>query len=60
MAAHLRTIADEDWSAYGYILGEERKFNLEEALQLYIDHVGFHRKLIDRNIEIIKITRDKK
>jgi hypothetical protein len=46
MAAHLRTLIDKDWNDYNYIFGDERKLNLEEALQLYIDHVGFHRELI--------------
>ncbi len=54
MASHFRTIVDEDWSKYHYKLGEEREFNLEEALQLYVDHVDFHRKLIDRNIEMFR------
>lgn len=60
MAAHLRTIIDEDWSEYIYIFGDEGRLNLEEALQRYIDHVGFHRELIDRNIEMFKGEKDKR
>ena len=60
MAEHLRTIIDEDWNDYNYIFGEKGKLCLEEALQLYIDHVDFHRKLIDRNIKIFKIKNSKK
>jgi hypothetical protein len=50
MAEHLRSIVDENWNEYIYIFGEQKQLNLEEALKLYIDHVKFHRELIDRNI----------
>ena len=51
MASHLRTIIDDNWKEYKYILGD-KNFNLEDAIKLYIEHVDFHRKLIDRNIEM--------
>jgi hypothetical protein len=54
MAAHFKTIVDMDWNEYFYIFGDERKLNLEQAVQLYIDHVDFHRKLIDRNLEMYR------
>jgi hypothetical protein len=50
MAGHLRTLLDEDWAGWYYILGENTRLNLEEALRSSIDHVHFHRRLIDRNI----------
>lgn len=52
MAAHLRHIAGSDWSKYVYTFGDGNGFNLEEALQHFIRHVGFHRELIDRNIRL--------
>lgn len=52
MASHLKRIVDSDWSKYGYTFGDGNGFTLEEALQHFIGHVGFHRELIDRNIKL--------
>ncbi|MDP4094103.1 MAG: DinB family protein [Bacillota bacterium] len=52
MACHLKTIADCDWTKYAYIHDKKGRINLEEALCQYSDHVDFHRKLINRNIEL--------
>jgi hypothetical protein len=52
MASHLRHIARSDWSKYLYRFTDGKSFNLEEALQHFINHVGFHRELIDRNIKL--------
>ena len=52
MSSHLKHIVDADWSKYVYSFGNGKSFNLEEALQHFINHVGFHRELIDRNIKL--------
>lgn len=52
MASHLRHIVQSDWSKYLYTFTGGKGFNLEEALQHFINHVGFHRELIDRNIKL--------
>jgi DinB superfamily len=52
MASHLKHIVDADWSKYIYRFADGRDFNLEEALQHFINHVAFHRELIDRNIKL--------
>jgi hypothetical protein len=52
MAFHLKHIVDDDWSKYIYAFNNGTSFNLEEALQHFINHVGFHRELIDRNIKL--------
>jgi hypothetical protein len=52
MASHLKQIVDADWTKYIYALDKGKSFNLEEALQHFINHVGFHRELIDRNIKL--------
>ncbi len=52
MASHLKRIVDADWSRYGYMFADGKGFTLEEALQHFIGHVGFHRELIDRNIKL--------
>ena len=56
MASHLKRIVDSDWSRYGYTFGDGKGFSLEEALQHFISHVDFHRKLIDRNIKLFDQT----
>ena len=58
IADHLKTIIDENWDEYYYIFGNEKKekINLNGTLQLYIDHIDFHKELIDRNIDIYKDT----
>jgi len=52
MVSHLKTIADCDWAKYAYIHDKRGRIDLEEALCQFSDHVDFHRKLIDRNIEL--------
>lgn len=51
MANHLRIIINDDWLKYSYLFADGKTFHLEEAIQHCINHVFFHRKLIDRNIE---------
>jgi hypothetical protein len=53
MFEHLQAMIEDDWNNYNYII-ENRKLNLEDAVQAYIEHVDFHRKLIDRNLEMFK------
>lgn len=57
MAAHLQRIVAADWSRYSYTFGDGKGFTLEEALQHFIGHVGFHRELIDRNIKLFAQTK---
>jgi len=52
MASHLKRIVESDWLKYVYAFSDGKSFNLEEALQHFINHVGFHRELIDRNIKL--------
>jgi hypothetical protein len=54
MATHLKHIVEDDWSGYRYAFNDGTSFNLEQALQHFINHVGFHRELIDRNIRLFK------
>ena len=58
MASHLKTIVNHDWQKYAYIHDEKGRVNLEEALIDYTEHVDFHRKLINRNIELFKSKKD--
>ncbi len=51
-AAHLRSIADRNWSAYSYDHNFFGRVGLESWLDSYIDHVRFHRELIDRNLRL--------
>ncbi len=48
-ALHLRTIVDRDWTAMSYHHSSAGPVNLEAWIVSYIDHVRFHRELIDRN-----------
>lgn len=48
-ANHLRTMVDRDWTAYAYNHSSAGLVNLEEWIDTYVDHVRFHRELIDRN-----------
>jgi hypothetical protein len=57
MASHLRHIIDADWTKYIYSFGNSQSFNLEAAIQHFINHVGFHRELIDRNIRLYSEVR---
>ncbi len=50
VASHLRTIAARDWTAFAYTHSSFGRVNLESWLTTYIDHVRFHRELIERNI----------
>ena len=52
MASHLKHIVNDDWWKYKYRLGDDRAFNLEEALHHFVNHVSFHRELIDRNVKL--------
>ena len=52
MAAHLRTLADRDWHSFAYIHSKYGRIDLECAVQNHIDHVKFHRELIDRNVDL--------
>jgi hypothetical protein len=52
MIAHLKTIVNHDWKKYAYMHDEKGRVNLEEALIDYAAHAEFHRKLIDRNVEL--------
>src|SRR5262249_46549267 len=52
MAAHLRTIADKDWTKLSYIHSSSGRVNLEEWIDSYVDHIRFHRELIERNLKL--------
>jgi hypothetical protein len=54
MADHFRLIADDDWTEYSYRFNDEKIFNLEQALQHFNNHMGFHRELIERNIGLFE------
>lgn len=56
MASHLKSIVDSDWSKYVFTFGDGDGFNLEEAVQHFNNHVGFHTELIDRNIKLFNQT----
>jgi hypothetical protein len=58
MTSHLKSIVSNDWRKYAYIHDKKGRINLEEALINYIDHMDFHRKLIDRNIELFKNKKE--
>ena len=59
IASHLRTIVDHDWKKYAYVHDNKVRIDLEEALIDNIDHVIFHRNLIDRNISLYE-SKDNK
>ena len=48
-AGHLRTLVDRDWKTLTYTHSSAGPVTLETWIDLYIDHVRFHRELIDRN-----------
>lgn len=52
MAAHLRTLASRDWKQFAYSHPEQGRVDLEKAVEGVIDHVRFHRELIDRNLKL--------
>ncbi len=51
-AAHLRTLVDRDWTKFAYVHSMYGRVDLENAIAGYIDHVRFHRGLIDRNLNL--------
>ena len=51
-ARHLRTMADRDWTALAYVHDAKGRVDLEHWIMQYIDHVRFHRELIDRNLRL--------
>jgi hypothetical protein len=57
MAIHLRSLAERDWTQFAYIHSKSGRVNLEEAVSGYVDHVRFHRELIDRNLRLWKEAR---
>ena len=58
MVTHLKTIVKHDWKKYAYMHDEKGRVYLEEALIDYVTHVEFHRKLIERNIELFKSKKE--
>jgi hypothetical protein len=50
-AKHLRLIAGQDWKALAYVHSSKGRVDLEQWIEQYIDHVRFHRELIDRNLK---------
>lgn len=48
-AAHLRSIVTRDWTLLTYTHSSFGPVNLESWLSTYVDHVRFHRDLVDRN-----------
>jgi hypothetical protein len=52
MAQHLRTLVHRDWSKFAYVHSELGRVDLETGIAGYIDHVRFHRGLIDRNLRL--------
>jgi hypothetical protein len=52
--AHLRTLVDHDWTAITYTHSTNGAVNLEQWILTYIDHVRFHRELIERNRRLFK------
>jgi hypothetical protein len=56
MAAHLRTLIDLDWRKFAYMHDKKGRITLEEAIVDYVQHVDFHVRLIDRNIDLYKKT----
>jgi hypothetical protein len=53
-AAHLRSIVTRDWSVLTYLHSSSGPVTLEGWLQNYVDHVDFHRELIERNRKLFK------
>lgn len=52
MAAHLRTFVERDWTRLAYVHSQSGRKDLEQAVSGMIDHVRFHRELIDRNLDL--------
>ena len=53
-AAHLRTLADQDWTLWAFRHDSAGLVNLETWIETYIDHIRFHRELIDRNLRLLR------
>ncbi len=53
-AQHLRSIVAQDWKGFSYTHSTFGPVSLESWLESYIDHVRFHRDLVDRNIRLFK------
>jgi len=53
-SAHLGSIVDRDWTTLTYTHSSQGPVNLETWIALYIDHVDFHRKYIERNRQQFK------
>ncbi len=53
-AIHLHSLVDRDWTQFAFLHPKSGRVNLEEAISSYIDHVRFHRELIDRNLGLWK------
>jgi hypothetical protein len=51
-AAHLRILVDRDWTKLAYVHSGYGRIDLEAGIESYIDHVRFHRELIDRNVRL--------
>jgi hypothetical protein len=53
-AAHLRTLVEKDWTLWAFKHDSAGLVNLEAWIEMYIDHIRFHRELIDRNLRLLK------
>ncbi|HTX71611.1 MAG TPA: DinB family protein [Rectinemataceae bacterium] len=51
LATTLRSVIDEDWSAFYFAHATRGAVSLEDLIVTYRDHVAFHLSLIKRNIE---------
>ena len=51
-AAHLRSLAGADWSAYSYRHSQFGLVSLEKWLGDYVDHIRIHREYVDRNLRL--------
>lgn len=54
-ANHLRSIVLRDWTLLTYTHSVQGPVNLETWIGLYIDHVKFHRDLIERNKRLFAV-----
>lgn len=49
--SHLSTMLDADWSQFCYMHPEQGSVNIGKWLEIYIGHIDFHEKLIQRNLD---------
>jgi hypothetical protein len=49
-AAHLRRIADRDWTSLAYVHDSQGRVDLEAWIRDYTDHVAIHLGYIQRNL----------